>query len=111
MANFLYVDNSTLAIEGMHVSAVAKGIAPDIWAAMEHRILDYTWRPDFGKVYNFAGGDRDGVANLYGSRPPENDSLWKVAKVAGFTVIVHDRLHANPERRRGRSAPRLPATS
>ncbi len=100
MANFLYVDNSNLAIEGMHVSAVAKGIAPDMWAAMEHRILDYSWRPDFGKVYNFAGGDRDGVANLYGSRPPANDSLWKVAKGAGFTVTVHDRIQANRKKKK-----------
>ena len=104
MPNFLYVDTSTLAIERMHVSAVVKGIAPDIWAAMEHRILDYGWRPDFGKVYNFVGGDREGVANLYGSRPPENDSLWKVAKVAGFTVIVHDQIQANREKKRRSNA-------
>ena len=101
MANFFYVDNSTLWIEGMHVNAVAKDIAPDIRAAMEHRIVDYGWRPDFGQLYNFAGGDREGIANLYGSRPPENDSLWAVAKAAGFTVTVHDRNQANREKKFG----------
>jgi hypothetical protein len=99
MANFLYVDNSSFAIGGMQVSAVAKGIAPDIWAAMEHRILDYGWRADFGKLYNFAGGDRDGFANLYGSRPRPNDSLWAIAEAAGFTVTVHDRTLAGREKR------------
>ena len=32
MANYLYVDNSNVWIEGKRVSAVAKGYAPDIWA-------------------------------------------------------------------------------
>ncbi len=95
MANFLYVDNSSFAIEGMHVAAVARGIAPDIWAAMEHGILDYGWRADFGKLYNFAGGDRDGFANLYGSRPRPNDSLWAIAETAGFTVTVHELIRAS----------------
>ena len=31
MANFLYVDNSNVWIEGMHVAAVKSGMAPDIW--------------------------------------------------------------------------------
>jgi hypothetical protein len=30
VANFLYVDNSNVWIEGMHVAPVATGIAPDI---------------------------------------------------------------------------------
>jgi hypothetical protein len=101
MANFLYVDNSSFAIGGMQVSAVATGIAPDIWAAIEHPILDYGWRADFGKLYNFVGGDRDGFANLYGSRPRANDSLWAIAEAAGFTVTVHDRNHASREKRTG----------
>jgi hypothetical protein len=101
MANFLYVDNSSFAIGGMQVSAVAKGIAPDIWAAIDHGILDYNWRADFGKLYNFAGGDRDGFANLYGSRPRPNDSLWEMAEAAGFTVSVHDRAQTSREKRTG----------
>ncbi len=101
MANFLYVDNSSFAIGGMQVGAVARGIAPDIWAAIEHGILDYSWRADFGKLYNFAGGDRDGIANLYGSRPRPNDSLWAIAEAAGFTVTVHDLTQASRGRRTG----------
>src|SRR6478736_1128174 len=99
MANFLYVDNSSYAIGGMQVGAVARGVAPDIWAAIEHGILDYSWRADFGKLYNFAGGDRDGFANLYGSRPRANDSLWAIAEAAGFTVTVHDLMQASRGRR------------
>ncbi len=38
MANFLYVDNSNIWIEGMHVAAVADGLAPNIWVAQEERI-------------------------------------------------------------------------
>lgn len=50
MANFLYVDNSNVWIEGMHVAAVEHGMAPDIWAAQEQRICDTSWRIDFGRL-------------------------------------------------------------
>jgi uncharacterized LabA/DUF88 family protein len=99
VANFLYVDNSNVWIEGMHVSAVAKGIAPDIWTAMESKIVDYGWKMDFGKLYEFADGDPTGCSNLYGSRPPANDSLWAVAKAKGFDVTVHDRNASNREKK------------
>src|SRR2546425_9871543 len=99
MANFLYVDNSNVWIEGMHVSAVVRGSAPDIWAAMEHKICDYTWKIDFGKLHEFAGGEDIGRAVLYGSRPPQNDSLWAMAKRKGFEVVVYDRNVANREKK------------
>src|SRR5207247_7017938 len=78
MANFLYVDNSNVWIEGMHVAAVAHGLAPNIFAAQEHKICDYGWKIDFGKLLQFAGGTTPqiGRAVLYGSKPPPNDSLW-----------------------------------
>lgn len=93
MANFLYVDNSNVWIEGMHVAAVQNGLAPDIWTAQKYRICDYSWRLDFGRLLYFAGGEREdiGRAVLYGSRPPPNDSLWGAAKRNGFEVIVHER--------------------
>jgi uncharacterized LabA/DUF88 family protein len=93
----LYVDNSNVWIEGMHVSATAQGKAPDIWAALNYRICDYDWKIDFGKLYEFAGGQSSevGRAVLYGSRPPANDSLWSIAKRKGFEVVVHDRNVAN----------------
>jgi len=101
MANFLYVDNSNVWIEGMHVAAVESGLAPDIWTALEHKICDYSWKMDFGKLFAFAGGDRPQVARavLFGSRPPKNDSLWEAARITGFEVIVHDRNIQNREKK------------
>jgi uncharacterized LabA/DUF88 family protein len=101
MANYLYVDNSNVWIEGMHVAAVVNGHAPSIWDALENRICDYTWKMDFGKLYQFAGGDRKevGRAVLYGSRPPANDSLWAIAKGKGFEVVVYDRNIQNREKK------------
>lgn len=101
MANFLYVDNSNVWIEGMHVSAVVQGIAPDIWTALQHKICDYGWKIDFGRLYEFAGGQSSevGRAVLYGSRPPANDSLWDIAKKKGFEVMVHDRNVVNREKK------------
>ncbi len=101
MANFLYVDNSNVWIEGMHVAAVENGHAPSIWDALENKICDYSWKLDFGKLYEFAGGERSqvGRAVLYGSRPPQNDSLWKIAQKKGFEVVVFDRNAANREKK------------
>lgn len=99
MANYLYVDNSNVWIEGMRVSAVANGIAPDLWTAIDNRIVDYNWKIDFGKLHEFAGGDEIGRAVLYGSRPPANDSLWAIAKRQGFEVVVHDRSAGNKEKK------------
>lgn len=101
MANYLYVDNSNVWIEGMHVSAVAHAMVPDICAAQQSDVCDRDWRMDFGRLYEFAGGDASDVgrAVLYGSRPPENDSLWDVARRKGFEVVVHDRNFNNREKK------------
>jgi uncharacterized LabA/DUF88 family protein len=99
MANFLYVDNSNVWIEGMHVAAAVRGHAPDVWSAVTNKICDYGWTIDFGKLHEFAGGDNIGRAVLYGSRPPKNDSLWSMAKKRGFEVVVHDRNVANREKK------------
>ena len=101
MANYLYVDNSNVWIEGMHVSAVQSGHAPDIWTALENKICDYSYKMDFGRLFEFAGGARVevGRAVLFGSRPPKNDSLWSSAKARGFEVIVHDRNVKNREKK------------
>lgn len=100
MANYLYVDNSNVWIEGMHVAAVAQGLAPDIWTAQEQRITAH-WRIDFGRLFEFAGGERSDVARavLYGSRPPAADSLWHAAELGGFEVVVYDRNAANREKK------------
>jgi uncharacterized LabA/DUF88 family protein len=101
VANLLYVDNSNVWIEGMHVAAAKHGHAPDVWAAVQQRICDYNWTIDFGKLFQFAGGDRAEVkkAALFGSRPPKNDSLWAAAERHGFEVIVYDRNVADHEKK------------
>ena len=99
MTNYCYVDNSNVWIEGMHVAAVESGLAPDIWKACEQRICDNRWRLDFGRLFEFAAGQDVGRAVLFGSRPPQNDSLWSVAESKGFEVIVHDRNAANKEKK------------
>lgn len=102
MADWIYVDNSNVFIEGKRVSAVKKGLAPNIWDAFEYRILDNEYRMSFGKLYEFvAGTDRADTARamLFGSRPPENDAIWDIAKRAGWEVVTHDRNFANKEKK------------
>lgn len=101
MANLLYVDNSNVWIEGMHISAVEKGLAPDIWAAAQNKICDYDWQLDFGKFFGFAGGDASEIkkAMSFGSRPPKNDSLWIAAERMGFEVVVYDRNKEGKEKK------------
>lgn len=101
MANLLYVDNSNVWIEGMHVAAVASGLAPDIWSAQNHKICDTSWSFDFGRMFEFAGGEKSDVkrAVLFGSRPPKNDSLWEIARRKGFEVVVYDRNIRNKEKK------------
>lgn len=92
MANYLYVDNSNVWIEGMHVAAVASGKARNVWDAHQRRLTE-SWKMDFGRLLEFAGGGTEDVAKakLYGSKPPPNDSLWTAAKHNGFEVIVFER--------------------
>ena len=99
--NFLYVDNSNVWIEGMHVSAVQVGLAPDIWTAQNEKICHYDWKIDFGRLYEFAGGQASevGRAVLFGSRPPPNDTLWEIARSKGFEPIVYDRSTRNREKK------------
>jgi len=59
------------------------------------------WKYDFGKLLRKVGGEKDGLkkAYLFGSRPPQNDSLWSAAKQHGFEVIVQDRNIQNREKK------------
>lgn len=102
MADWIYLDNSNVFIEGQRVSAVLKGMALDIYDAHQNRILDTSYRMSFGKVYQFvAGANRADTARamLFGSRPPANDAIWNMASKAGFEVVVHDRNVANKEKK------------
>ncbi|MGQ4810437.1 hypothetical protein NKDENANG_03903 [Candidatus Entotheonellaceae bacterium PAL068K] len=51
MAEFLYVDNSNVFIEGQRVSAVDKGQAKNMKHAIDEKILDRNYRLDFGKLH------------------------------------------------------------
>jgi len=102
MAEFVYVDNSNVFIEGQRVSAVSKGMAMNIYDAIKNGVLDFSHRLDFGKLHEFvAGGASSNIARamLFGSRPPENDTLWKIARDAGFEVVVEDRNVRNKEKK------------
>ena len=102
MAELVYVDNSNLFIEGRRVKAVASGLAPTIYRAMQDRILDTTYKIDFGRLHRFIADEQaDEVKRcmLFGSRPPPNDSLWAIAERAGFEVVVEDRNVRNKEKK------------
>jgi uncharacterized LabA/DUF88 family protein len=102
MADWIYVDNSNVFIEGQRVSAVKTGMALDIWDALHNRILDFNYRMSFGKLYAFVAGtdpQETARAMLFGSRPPVNDAIWEMAKRAGFEVVTHDRNAANKEKK------------
>ncbi|MCL2347392.1 MAG: NYN domain-containing protein [Planctomycetaceae bacterium] len=101
MSKFVYVDNSNVWIEGRRVSAVTKDMAYDVWDAINNSIFDREWKYDFGKLLNLVGGMRNGLkkASLFGSRPPENDSLWAAAASHGFEVTVEDRNAQNREKK------------
>ncbi|HVM80089.1 MAG TPA: NYN domain-containing protein [Stellaceae bacterium] len=102
MPEFVYVDNSNVFIEGKRVSAVRKGMVMNIWESVENKIFDQNYAIDFGKLHEFAAGSdpkKIKRALLFGSRPPPNDSLWKMAEKAGFEVKVEDRDIRNKEKR------------
>lgn len=102
MADWIYVDNSNVFIEGQRVSAVRQGMALTIQDAFRNRVLDFNYRISFGKLYQFVAGNQPtetARAMLFGSRPPSNDAIWDLAKRAGFEVITHDRNIANKEKK------------
>jgi len=110
MSNYLYVDASNLVIEGTRVSAVARGRARSIREAQEARVVDSSWRLDFWRLIEIAGGSRASLAQalLFGSRPPSNGPLaepaaaeayWAAAERAGFTVRTTPRNERNREKK------------
>ena len=102
MADWIYVDNSNVFIEGKRVSAIRKNLALSVHDAIENRILDNDYRLSFGKLYEFVAGTvRSDTARamLFGSRPPENDAIWDLAKRAGFEVVTEDRNASNREKK------------
>ena len=101
MPKFVYVDNSNVWIEGMRVSAVERGLAFDVYDASLRNIVDYDWKYDFGRLLEIVAGPKNNLkrAVLYGSRPPQNDSLWQAAQKSGFETIIMDRNVQNREKK------------
>ena len=93
MAEYVYVDNSNVFIEGKKIAAQRNGRSGDI---------DFSFRLDFGELYDFVAENNPGKiarALLLGSRPPTSDKVWSVATRAGFEVVVLDRNSENREKK------------
>lgn len=102
MADYVYVDNSNLYIEGRRVSAVTQSLAENIHEAMHDGILDHGYTISFGKLHEFLCGTDKRIirrAALFGSRPPPNDGIWTFAKNAGFELHLEDRNIKNKEKK------------
>ena len=69
--------------------------------ASSRNIVDYDWKYDFGKLLEIVAGPKNNLkrAVLYGSRPPQNDSLWQAAQQCGFETIIMDRNVQNREKK------------
>ena len=95
MTLYVYVDNSNIWIEGQRIQAVRLGLAPDIRTALCQKITA-PWTYDFGRLYDVLcpSGDPVGRSILFGSRPPENDSIWQRVRDADFEVRTFDRSAA-----------------
>ncbi|TLW89220.1 NYN domain-containing protein [Saccharomonospora piscinae] len=92
MTLYVYVDNSNIWIEGQRIQAVRSGKACDIRTALEQKLYAH-WTYDFGRLYDLLcpAGQAVGRSILFGSRPPENDSIWQKVRDADFEVETFDR--------------------
>ncbi|HLM62600.1 MAG TPA: NYN domain-containing protein [Pyrinomonadaceae bacterium] len=93
MAEFVYVDNSNIFIEGKKIAAQRNG---------DGRELDFNFRLDFGELYDFVAENNPNKiarALLLGSSPPVSDKVWGVAERVGFEVVVIDRNAENREKK------------
>lgn len=93
MAEYIYIDNSNVFIEGKKIAA-KKG--------RTKRRIDDDYRLDFGELYDFvAESDPKKIARalLLGSSPPESDKVWSTAERVGFEVVVIERNVENREKK------------
>ena len=102
MAEFIYVDNSNIFIEGKRIAAVRQGKAKNAAQANDKNIVDHTFRLDFGGLYDFISENNPNKvarALLFGSSPPESDAVWAIAERVGFEAVVVSRNSANKEKK------------
>ncbi|HVI51215.1 MAG TPA: NYN domain-containing protein [Candidatus Sulfotelmatobacter sp.] len=97
MTTYTYIDNSNLYIEGCRIAAVKRGMAADVYEAMNLFIVDHTWRMDYGKLYDFICGENS-IARLWGS-PPPGDSFWNMLDHKGFNPTVYEKNFSNKEKK------------
>ena len=93
MAEFVYVDNSNIFIEGKKIAAERDGNGHE---------MNFNFRLDFGELYDFVAEhnpNKIARALLLGSSPPTSDKVWGVAERAGFEVVVIDRDQKNREKK------------
>lgn len=100
MISYTYVDNSNVFIEAQRASAVEKQMALDIRDSIERRIFDYSYKLDYGKLYEYLCGDGSeiGCAKLWGS-PPPSDSFWKMVERKGFEVKTYEKSISGKEKK------------
>ena len=102
MAEFIYVDNSNVFIEGKRIAAIQAGKAKNVAHANENDIVEHSFRLDFGELYDFVSAhnpNKVARAVLFGSSVSESDKVWQVAENAGFEAVVIDRNAANREKK------------
>lgn len=102
MAEFIYVDNSNIFIEGRRIAAIRQGKARNLAEANRHDIQDLSFRLDFGELYDFISEnnpEKVARAVLFGSSPPESDAVWQIAERVGFEAIVVSRNADNKEKK------------
>ena len=102
MAEYVYVDNSNVFIEGKRIAAIRRGKARNLAHANRADILDASFRLDFGELYDFVAEHNPGKiarAVLFGSTVSENDNVWRVAERVGFEVVVINRNSENREKK------------
>lgn len=101
MKSYTYIDNSNVFIEAQRVAAVKSNMAADIFDAMDRRVFDFSYKLDYGKLYEYFCGENQseiGCAKLWGS-PPPSDSFWIMVEKKGFEVVTYDRNAAGKEKK------------
>lgn len=86
---YVFMDNSNLWIEGQKVRA----------KNLKDADIDPRFRIDHGGFLELVARERHiAQAKLYGSRPPDNDSVWEAARQKGFEVEIFERYPGGPEK-------------
>ena len=97
---YSYFDNSNLFIEGQRVSAVKKGMAKNIFEAMNNEIVDYSWQPDYVFLHSLVcqSGKEFGEAKMWGSPPPERPILETNERREGYGVTIYDKKYGKEKK-------------